>query len=163
LKALADSGVTVVIDDTYSSDVVNYNFQSFLDKYGVKSDSTLSFIKNKMVIREDSGFSGKSNLDWFESRLPFPAMAVEGLQRVLNADNSKGKLFFRNIAKGEAPDAIKADTCTETLPKCTTSTLPGTLPMISKLGAGDSTSGVSRTGVLVALALVSHAVLFRFH
>merc|ERR1719258_257077 len=79
--------------------------------------------QNQMVMRYDSGYSGTSNLDWFESRLVFPSKAVEGLQRVLDSDTSKAKAYFRNIAKSEPADAISKDSCSATPAMCSTSGL----------------------------------------
>lgn len=165
LKALADNGVTAIIDETYSSDVAAYNFEKFLTSFGLQESSTLPFIKNKMVIREDSDFSGTSNLDWFEARLVNPHRTIEGLQRVLNiGDSTKAAFIFRNIAKGEAPKAINKNACSKTLAACNPSASPMVLPMITTLGRvaagcdpGDVACGATRVGRLLAIALAAFA------
>jgi hypothetical protein len=96
-----------------------------------------------MVMRVDSGYSGTSNIDWYESRLVFPSKAVEGLQRVLDSDTSKAKAYFRNIAKGEQADAISKDSCTLNPAMCSTSNYPAALPLINELGATTTPAGTA--------------------
>merc|ERR1719460_2696119 len=134
MQALADNGVTALIDETYASDITQYDFARFLTDFGLTSTSALPFIQNQMVMRVDSGYSGTSNIDWYESRLVFPSKAVAGLQRVLDSDTSKAKAYFRNIAKGEQADAISKDSCTASPAMCSTSSLPAVLPLINTLG-----------------------------
>jgi len=156
MQALADNGVTALIDETYDADIASYDFAKFLTGFGLTSTSTLPFIQNQMVMRYDSGYSGTSNLDWFESRLVFPSKAVEGLQRVLDSDTSKAKAYFRNIAKSEPADAISKDSCSATPAMCSTSGLPAVLPLINKLGmaASGAVHVSSMLGVTIA-ALVA--------
>mmetsp|Transcript_1586 Transcript_1586/g.2848 ORF Transcript_1586/g.2848 Transcript_1586/m.2848 type:complete len:494 (-) Transcript_1586:68-1549(-) len=150
--------VDAVIDLTYSSDVATYDFEAFLKGYGLDSSSELPFIRNEKVFRVDSHVSGKSNLDWFESRLAQPDMAVEGLQRVLKPDSSKPKKYFRNIATGEAPVVVQKDACTETLMTCSPSDYPEKLPMIDKLGEVSSAIGqLSMSAVLTVASAVATA------
>mmetsp|Transcript_29201 Transcript_29201/g.53852 ORF Transcript_29201/g.53852 Transcript_29201/m.53852 type:complete len:492 (-) Transcript_29201:76-1551(-) len=150
--------VDAVIDLTYSSDVATYDFEAFLKGYGLDSSSDLPFIKNEKVFRVDMHVSGKSNLDWFESRLAQPDMAVEGLQRVLKPDSSKPKKYFRNIATGEAVEVVKKDACTAKLMTCNPSDYPAELPMIDKLGQVSSAVGqLSMSAVLTVASAVATA------
>merc|ERR1712050_251679 len=41
LQALADNGVTALIDETYSSDVAQYDFAKFLTGFGLQTTSEL--------------------------------------------------------------------------------------------------------------------------
>jgi len=160
LQALADSGVTALIDETYSNDVAQYDFNTFLTGFGLQATSDLPFIKNSMVMRIDSGFSGKSNIDWFESRLVRPSTAIKGLQRVLYSDSSKAKVFFRNIAKGEMPDAISKDSCTKNLAMCSAADHPAVLPIIHTLGDA-SVGGAVHVSSMLSCAISALVVLLQ--
>jgi hypothetical protein len=158
MQALADNGVTALIDETYAGQgnaPPSYDFAKFLTTFGLTSTSTLPFIQNQMVMRTDSGYSGTGNLDWFESRMVFPSKAVEGLQRVLDSDTSKAKAYFRNIAKSESADAISKDSCSATLAMCSTSGLPAVLPLINKLGMASGAVHVSSMLGVTISALVA--------
>jgi hypothetical protein len=148
LTALASNGVTAIIDETYSSNVASYDLAKFLTNFDIQASSSLSFVQNQMIFREDSGYSGTSNLDWFEARLVYPHRTIQGLQRVLFSDTTKPTFLFRNIAKGETPVQITQAACTKTLPACVTSANPAALSMITTLG--QVTSGASRVGSMVA-------------
>lgn len=159
MQALADNGVTALIDETYDADIATYDFAKFLTGFGLTSTSTLPFIQNQMVMRFDSGYSGTGNLDWFESRLVFPSKAVEGLQRVLDSDTSKAKAFFRNIAKSEPADAISKDSCSATPAMCSTSGLPAVLPLINKLGM--ATSGAVHVSSMLGVTISALVALLQ--
>jgi ABC-type Fe3+-hydroxamate transport system substrate-binding protein len=151
IDALKD--VDAVIDLTYSSDVATYDFDFFLKEYGLNRSSNLPFIRNEKVFRVDLHISGKSNLDWFESRLIEPDMAVEGLHRVLKPDSSKPMKYFRNIATGEVPVVVDMDACTKKLMTCNPSDMPEALPMIDKLGEVSSAIGQLSMSAFLAAPL----------
>jgi hypothetical protein len=158
MQALADNGVTALIDETYASDITQYDFAKFLTDFGLTSTSALPFIQNQMVMRVDSGYSGTSNIDWYESRLVFPSKAVAGLQRVLDSDTSKAKAYFRNIAKGEQADAISKDSCTASPAMCSTSNYPAVLPLINELGV---TAGAVRLSSMLGVTISALVALLQ--
>merc|ERR1712048_926419 len=147
LEALAN--VDAVIDLTYSADVPTYDFNTFLTNFNIDPSSDLPFITNQRVFRIDAHISGTSNLDWFESRLIHPALAVEGLKRVLKPDSASRKKFFRNIATGEAAEVVSKDACSRTLMTCEPSEYPSELKMISAAVAGGGEDAFSAIGKLV--------------
>jgi hypothetical protein len=158
MQALADNGVTALIDETYASDITQYDFAKFLTDFGLTTTSALSFIQNQMVMRVDSGYSGTSNIDWYESRLVFPSKAVAGLQRVLDSDTSKAKAYFRNIAKGEQADAISKDSCIASPAMCSTSNYPAVLPLINELGV---TAGAVRLSSMLGVTISALVALLQ--
>jgi ABC-type Fe3+-hydroxamate transport system substrate-binding protein len=154
--ALAD--VDVVVDEVYAATPATYNFQSFLDAYGLQSDSQLKFVKNKMVLRIDRTLTPTNGLDWFESRIAQPAWAVEGLAHVLHKDNTKKAKYFRNVAENETPDQLlKKENCTNTLPVCSAGTDPETIQLLSSLwsASGAAAQSLPMLATAAALALVA--------
>lgn len=115
LSALAD--VDVVIDEVYAPVPSAYTIDTFYDTFSFASTSPVKFVQNKMVLRYDGTVSETNGLDWFESRLPKPDWAVEGLARCLHATGGTFK-YFRNIATGEAPQKMTASMCKTKLPAC---------------------------------------------
>lgn len=133
LSAFFDAlmNVDAVVDLTYSSNVTAYDFNAFLTTFDLDASSNLPFIQNNLVFRVDAQISGTSNLDWFESRIAHPDLAVEGLKRVLQSDSASPKKYFRNIATGEVAEVLIKEDCSTTLMTCDSSEYPSELPMIT--------------------------------
>jgi len=111
------------VDETYTANPINYDYTMTLTALGLTSTSDVKIVTNQMIFRIDGTISGLDNqgLDWYESRVANPDTAVAGLARVLHADASKTKMFFRNVAKSETPDIILESVCTTALPTCSAS------------------------------------------
>lgn len=111
--------INALVDETYAWDPSAYTFDSFLSGFGLEASSSMKFIQDKMVLRVDRTLSESNGLDWFESRVSHPNLAVEGLARELHHDTSKTARYFRNIAIGQVPDQILTkDTCKKPMPVC---------------------------------------------
>lgn len=141
LKKLASSAffpafrdVDAVIDETYAVDPVSYTFATFLETMGLDSSSDLKFIQNKLVFRLDGTLSEAKGLDWFESRIARPELAIMGLARVLHTDGNKPARYFRNVATGEMPNVINSSSCSESLPVCSSEVqAPSIIELLSSI------------------------------
>lgn len=122
------TNVDIVVDEVYAWNPSDYNFDSFLDAYGLDASSSLKFVQNKMVLRFDRTISESKGLDWYESRIAHPDLAVDGLARVLHGDTTKAAKYFRNVAKDETVDQIvSAQDCSKALPVCSADADPETI------------------------------------
>jgi len=122
--------VDVIVDETYAFAPKSYTFDSFKTQMGLAGDSNLKFMENKMVLRIDGTISENDGLDWYESRIAHPDWAVEGLARQIHADLTKKYKYFRNIAKGEAPEVLSKSMCAASLPACNSSSYPAPINMM---------------------------------
>eukprot|EP00928_Gymnodinium_smaydae_P036589 TRINITY_DN2554_c0_g1_i2.p1 TRINITY_DN2554_c0_g1~~TRINITY_DN2554_c0_g1_i2.p1 ORF type:complete len:506 (-),score=93.62 TRINITY_DN2554_c0_g1_i2:230-1747(-) len=120
------AGVDVVVDEADAYDPTKYTFDSFLSTYALNLSSSLKFLKNKMVLRIDRTLAKESkSLDWFESRIARPDLAVEGIAQGIFGNASKRSKYVRNVARGEGVDQLlSADTCLKTLPACSADAAP---------------------------------------
>jgi len=123
IALFAALNVDAIVDETYTADPINYDYTMTLTALGLTSTSDVKIVTNQMIFRIDGTISGLDNqgLDWYESGVANPDTAVAGLARVLHADASKTKMFFRNVAKSETPDIILESVCTTALPTCSAS------------------------------------------
>jgi len=145
--------VDIIIDETYEFAPKTYTMASFLAKMGLASGSEFKAVKNKMVLRIDGTISEKDGLDWYESRIAHPDWAVGGLARQMLNDPSKQYMYFRNIAKGEAPRVLLKSMCKASLPACNATAYPSPIGMM--VGAVSTSSAKTvATGFGVFLMLM---------
>lgn len=145
--------VDIIIDETYAFAPKSYTFDSFMTEMGLTKASTLKFMKNKMVLRIDGTISENDGLDWYESRIAHPDWAVEGLAHQIHADASKKYMYFRNIAKGEAPKVVTKSMCTATLPACDSKAYPSPIGMM--VGSVTANAAAKSLGFLLLLAIAA--------
>jgi hypothetical protein len=126
--ALAD--VDAVIDETYAYNPTAYTLTDFLAGMGLTNDSNLPFVQNNMIFRVDGTLSETNGMDWFESRVANPHLAVGGLVRVLHQDSSQEAMYFRNLANGELPNVLFASNCTNDLIVCSNDSQAAALPLL---------------------------------
>jgi hypothetical protein len=160
------TGVDVVIDETYAPTPVDYTMDTFYTTFGLQSSSTLPFIVNGMVIRNDGTLSSAGNSDWFESRVARPDYAVEGLRRVMEPDSNMPMRYFRNIGATppEMPEVIAESECSRTLPACDSTALADEILMMAlqDTGSGGTTSALQGWGcgsVLLSATLALASLL----
>eukprot|EP00435_Cladocopium_sp_Y103_P017206 s2255_g4.t1 len=115
LAAMQD--VDIVVDETYGNPGA-YNYSSFLSTFYLTSQSTQKFLTAQKVLRVDRIYNSLGGLDWFESRLAYPDWAARGLARYVMDDASQQRSYFRNVALGEVPELVTAETCPQSLPSC---------------------------------------------
>lgn len=132
--------VDVIVDETYAVKPSEYTFETFMTNFGLNKDSTLKFMKSKMVLRIDGTVSENEGLDWYESRIAHPDWAVEGLAHQIHSASSKTYMYFRNLAKNEVPKVLTKAMCKATLPACDANALPAPIDMMVAKAAKDSTS-----------------------
>jgi len=148
------SDVDIIIDETYAAKPKTYDFNTFLTTVGLKSDSTLKFIKNKKVLRIDGLISEADGLDWYESRVAHPDWAVGGLSHYFHDDDSKPAKFFRNIAAGEKPQVLTKAMCKSNLQACDAKVLPAPIGMmVGKIISGAFSNGLGVVMLLVAVVM----------
>lgn len=122
LGALSLAAADCVIDETYAMNPASYNISSFRSTFGLTSN-------NFQVLRYDGALSESNSWDWFESRIAYPHLAVQGLRRVLLPDSSLPRGYFRDISNSEVPEVIAASQCSVALPVCDSSVTPGTIAL----------------------------------
>jgi len=147
--------VDIIIDETYAFAPKSYTFDSFMTQMGLTKESTLKFMKNKMVLRIDGTISENDGLDWYESRIAHPDWAVEGLAHQIHADASKKYMYFRNIAKGEAPKVVTKSMCTTTLPICDSKAYPSPIGMMVGSVTVSANAAARSLGLLLLLAIAA--------
>jgi hypothetical protein len=124
--------VSVVIDETYASDPTTYTYDTFNSTFGISSSASLAFLQQGKVLRIDRDMAASSKgLAWYESRIPRPDWAVEGLARYIVNDNSKRQKYFRNIAINENVNAISSTSCSKTLPVCQANSFSEVIPLLN--------------------------------
>jgi len=104
----------VLIDETYPGygvDPATYTMATFLKTMNLTS------LPGKTILRIDGTISDQKDLDWYESRVANPDLAVDGLARAM-LNSSKPFKYFRNLNKNEAPQVITASECKKNLFAC---------------------------------------------
>jgi hypothetical protein len=145
LAALAT--VDVIIDETYAPNPTTYTYATFKSNFGVPSSSSLPFVQQQKVLRIDGEMAASSKgLSWYESRVPRPDWAVEGLARYLVNDNSKRQKYFRNIATNEQVNAIDSTACSKTLPVCQSTAYAEVIPLLASVTTTTTNPTVGTAG-----------------
>lgn len=158
----AFANVDVVIDETYASDPTTYTYATFQSYFPLESGSTApNFMQQQRVLRvdRDLGASSPYGLDWYESRIPRPDWAIEGLARYLVDDNSKRHKYFRNIATNEALNPLSSTSCSKTLPACQSTMFAEAIPTLGTV-TGNTNSNRALTTYPHAFIGIVFALVF---
>jgi hypothetical protein len=159
LAALAT--VDVIIDETYAPNPTTYTYATFKSNFGVPSSSSLPFVQQQKVLRIDGEMAASSKgLSWYESRVPRPDWAVEGLARYLVNDNSKRQKYFRNIATNEQVNAIDSTACSKTLPVCQSTVYAEVIPLLATVTTTTNPPVDQTAGTVVAFPCVFIGIIF---
>merc|ERR1719158_1766383 len=100
LEALKD--VDVVVDETYAWEPAAYNYDSFLAAFGLSGSEDAKFLRSRAVLRVDGTVSESNGLDWYESRIALPHLAVDGLAKALGDTELQGR-YFRHLGRNQTP------------------------------------------------------------
>ncbi|KAF9580901.1 hypothetical protein BGW38_002269 [Lunasporangiospora selenospora] len=111
--AEAVKDVDVLIDETFTG----ANLTQFLENYNLTEASTLKFIKNKAVFREDGLVNPTDGRDWLEAAVAMDDAVLQDIVRAVHPEIFPKTISYnwiRNIAKNEPKQILTSGNCTVT-------------------------------------------------
>ncbi|KAG0294565.1 hypothetical protein BGZ96_000913 [Linnemannia gamsii] len=138
--ATAVQSVDILIDES----VAGSTFDSFLQNYNLLTTTapgtTLKFIQNKAVFREDGLVNPNNGRDWFGGAVAMDDAVLQDLVRAVHPELFKISQYnwIRNIAKNEPEQLLTSANCTAA---DTTSPVPDRALSCANLQAGGSGNG----------------------
>ncbi|KAG0237805.1 hypothetical protein BGW42_008426 [Actinomortierella wolfii] len=153
------ANVDILIDES----VVGTDYASVLQNYKLTETSTLKFVKNKAIYREDGAVNPNDGRDWFSTAV---AQGDAVLQDIVNAAHPEVLppntpfRWLRNVALGETKKVYSDKECTT--PDSNTP-IPDIALVCKDMKTNDPNSAASKTAatafsVIVALAAVALAL-----
>ncbi|KAG0367182.1 hypothetical protein BGX24_003343 [Mortierella sp. AD032] len=108
--AAAVQTVDIFIDESVSGST----FDAFLLNYNLTSTSSLKFIQNKAVFREDGLVNPQNGRDWFGGAVAMDDAVLQDVIRAVHPDLFKINQYnwIRNIAKNESMQLLTSANCT---------------------------------------------------
>ncbi|KAI8352270.1 hypothetical protein B0O80DRAFT_370202, partial [Mortierella sp. GBAus27b] len=102
--AAAAKDVDVLIDETFVGDDIN----AFYTNYGLTASSTLKFVQNKAIFREDGIINPNDGRDWFASAVAMDDAVLQDVIRAVHPEivGDAKPNWLRNIAKGETKQLL---------------------------------------------------------
>lgn len=118
------SGVDVLIDETYAVNPVAYNLDAFKGQYGLNSTSppvnlsSLKWLKNNAIFREDGLISSDGGLDWFEGAIARPDKVLSDVVRAVQVGaalpNAMSQKYTWIRSINEVPTVVGPSACSAT-------------------------------------------------
>lgn len=118
------SGADVLIDETYAVDPTTYNLDAFKGQYGLNTTrppvnlSTLKWLNNNAIFREDGLISVDGGLDWFEGAIARPDKVLSDIVRAVQVGaalpNAMSQKYTWIRSINEAPTVVGPSACTAT-------------------------------------------------
>ena len=105
--------VDIIIDETFTGD----NITDFYTSYGLSATSTLKFVQNKAIFREDGLVNPNDGRDWFAAAVAMDDAVLQDIIRAVHPEVLPANIpynWIRNIAKGETEQLLTSANCTAT-------------------------------------------------
>ncbi|KAF9907646.1 hypothetical protein EC991_010766 [Linnemannia zychae] len=150
--AAAVATVDILIDESVSGST----FDAFLQNYNLTSTSSLKFIKNKAVFREDGLVNPQDGRDWFGGAVAMDDAVLQDLIRAVHPELFEINQYnwIRNIAKDEPMQLLTSANCTVA---DATTPVPNRALTCSSLkaggGSGNGNAATSNHAISVALTV----------
>ncbi|KAF9296235.1 hypothetical protein BGZ88_000354 [Linnemannia elongata] len=153
--AAAVQSVDILIDESVSGSTYDAFLQNYQLSTTAAPGSTLKFIQNKAVFREDGLVNPNDGRDWFGGAVAMDDAVLQDLVRVVHPELFKISQYnwIRNIAKNESMQLLTSANCTAA---DATTPVPDRALSCASLQAGGSGSGNSANGLasgILTLAL----------
>ncbi|KAF9323461.1 hypothetical protein BGZ91_003570 [Linnemannia elongata] len=154
--AAAVQSVDILIDESVSGSTYDAFLQNYQLSTTAAPGSTLKFIQNKAVFREDGLVNPNDGRDWFGGAVAMDDAVLQDLVRVVHPELFKISQYnwIRNIAKNESMQLLTSANCTAA--DATTPVPDRALSCASLQPGGGSGSGNSANGLasgILTLAL----------
>ncbi|KAF9959568.1 hypothetical protein BGZ72_009403 [Mortierella alpina] len=113
--AFADAvkDVDVVIDETFAGE----DIEAFYKNYQLTAASTLKFVQNKAIFRQDGIVNPNDGRDWFSGAVAMDDAVLQDIVRAVHPEvlpSDAPYNWIRNIAKGEAKKVLTGKDCAST-------------------------------------------------
>ncbi|KAF9115127.1 hypothetical protein BGX27_008832 [Mortierella sp. AM989] len=155
--AAAVKDVDVLIDETFIGDDIN----AFYKNYDLTASSTLKFIQNKAIFRQDGLVNPNNGRDWFAGAVAMNDAVLQDVIRAVHPDILPANVpynWLRNIAKGETQQVLSSTDCTT--PDSNTPIPDRAIECKSmKAGGGSSGSRTVASSLTVVLGLFAAAMV----
>lgn len=154
----AVQSVDILIDES----VTGSSFDSFLQNYNLSTTaapgSTLKFIQNKAVFREDGLVNPNNGRDWFGGAVAMDDAVLQDLVRAVHPELFKISQYnwIRNIAKNETEQLLTSANCTAA---DTTSPVPNRALSCANLQAGGNGNGGNDNNAAASVNSLASGVL----
>ncbi|KAF9542790.1 hypothetical protein EC957_001688 [Mortierella hygrophila] len=141
--ATAVQTVDILIDESVSGST----YEAFLENYQLSTTSTLKFIQNKAVFREDGLVNPNDGRDWFGGAVAMDDAVLQDLVRAVHPElfTISQYNWIRNIAKNETMQLLTSANCT--VADASTPVPDRALSCASLKAGGGSGSGNSANGL----------------
>ncbi|KAG9065334.1 hypothetical protein KI688_002659 [Linnemannia hyalina] len=163
--ATAVQTVDILIDESVSGST----YDAFLENYQLSTTaapgSTLKFIQNKAVFREDGLVNPNDGRDWFGGAVAMDDAVLQDLVRAVHPElfTISQYNWIRNIAKNETMQLLTSANCTAA---DTTTPVPDRALSCASLkagggsGSGNSANGLASGILTLALGLLATLAIF---